>query len=39
MKMELTLKNWGLLFTTQVTPSGTDKWLTIGPLHFRWTTP
>lgn len=37
MKIELTLKAWGLLFTKFATPSGVDKWLTLGPLHFRWT--
>lgn len=37
MKIELTWKSWGVLFTKQATPSGIDKWFTVGPVHFRWT--
>lgn len=37
MQIEITWTKWSLMFTRQSTPSGVDKWLTIGPVHFRWT--
>ena len=37
MHVEFTWMKWSVLFTEQRTPSGVDRWLTIGPVHFRWT--
>jgi hypothetical protein len=37
MHVEFTWSKWTLMFTQQQTPSGIDKWLTVGPLHVRWT--
>jgi hypothetical protein len=37
MRVEFTWSKWCVLFTQQPTPSGLDRWFTIGPAHFRWT--
>ena len=37
MRVEFTWSKWCVLSTRQATLSGTDRWLTIGPVHFRWT--